>query len=89
MVSPRRREPMFWIAALVGLWPAWIVARDVTYASENYDPARDDSDDGGIAVLLDGIGVLAGVMLGYVALVVIAYVVLKRLGKFSPPASRR
>lgn len=72
--------------ALVGLYPAWLVARDVTYASEGYDPARDNSDDGGITVLLDGIAVLTGVLIAYVVLVGVAYVVLR---KVSPSASRR
>ena len=77
------------MAVLVGLWPAWIVAVKITYASESYAPSRDDSDDGGITVLLDGIAVRAGAMLAYVALVMLAYVVLKRFGAFSRPASRR
>ncbi|VXC38973.1 hypothetical protein [Aeromicrobium sp. 9AM] len=88
-MSSRRREPIFWTAVLVGLWPAWLAAVNITYASEGYDPAKDTSDDGGITVLLDGIGVFAGVMVAYVVVAAIVYVVLKRLRIFSPPASRR
>lgn len=86
MASLRRRFAIFWIVALVGLYPAWLVACDVTYASEGYDPARDNSDDGGITVLLDGIAVLAGTMLAYAVLVGVAYVVLR---KVSGRASQR
>ena len=62
---------------------------NITHASEGYDPARDTSDDGGITVLLDGIGVLVGVLMAYLVMVAIAYVVLKRRGTLNPPASRR
>jgi hypothetical protein len=88
-MTSRRREPIFWTAALVGLWPAWLAAVNITHASEGYDPAQDTSDDGGITVLLDGIGVLVGVMLAYLIAVAVAYIVLKRRGSLSPPASRR
>lgn len=63
-----RRKAILWVSAIVGLWPAWLIALEVRYASENYDPAQDDSDDDRITVLLDGIAVLAAAMPAYVVL---------------------
>ena len=68
MSSGWRRPVLAAGAFLVGLYVTLQLTTEAIYGAENYQPGAADCDDCGITLLLDNIGWLVLVLLGYVAL---------------------
>ena len=80
-----KKVAIFAAAALAGLVGAWQVAKRVTYASQGFDPSREyeNCDDCRLTTLLDGLPYLLGVLAGYVVVVAVGFVLIKRRGGFT------
>lgn len=86
---PRGRRALiaFVAVALVGIVGAWEIAKRVAYASQDFNPAREegqsDCDQCGLTALLDGLPYLLGTLAAYLVLVIAIFVAIKRRGGFS------